>query len=273
MAFSEDTATNGDITTDANFRAWVAAVRAAIVATGIVRTSDTGQIDTATVSAPATGAYAGYDIFRFDDAAQGSDPIYFKLEYGKGSATTRHALRLTAGTGSDGAGTISNAATAVVALGTATASGNTVLSASFFDGAFALWDAYSNAVSGQNLLVVERARDIEGDLIAGQFFTFGIGNGSGTGFMRAAGTWTSVGVPLPVTATAAGGGAMILGYFYFQAYPLFTVRSILLATSDIAQGDSGAVDVNGVSCTYKRPPTNGNQLTGSSSQLGLIRSG
>jgi hypothetical protein len=52
MAASTLTTTNFNNTNDANFRVWVAAVIAAIVAGGWVQTSDTGQINTATVLAP-----------------------------------------------------------------------------------------------------------------------------------------------------------------------------------------------------------------------------
>lgn len=270
MSYVEDTATGGDITTDAGFRAWGLALRTALTSAGIVRTSDTGQIDFSTVSAPGTSSYAGYDIFRFDDAAQGADPVFFKLEYGKGSATTRHALRLTVGTGSDGAGTLTNASSAMTAVGTATASGNTSIGASFFDGALCLWDAYTSAVAGQVAIVIERARDINGDLIAGNFAAFGIGNAGYSGQVRTGGSWSSTS-PVTVLATDISGGNMILGYYYYTGNAFFTLRALILGNSSIGTGESGAVDVNGVSCTYKRLTGNGAQLTPTGNGYGLIR--
>lgn len=269
MSYSEDTATAGDITTDAAFRAWGLAVRTAITNSGIVRTSDTGQIDFSTVSAPATSNYAGYDIFRFDDAAQGSDPIFFKLEYGKGTATTRHAFRLTVGTGSDGAGTISNASTAMTGVGTATASGNTSIGASFFDGAFCLQDAYTSAVAGQNLIHIERSRDIDGSLVAGQFVAFAVGNAGFSGYVRSGGSWSSIITPTVVEASTPSSGKMIMGYYYYVEYSIFTLRAMIFGTTAIAAGESGSVDVNGVSCTYKRI-ANGGPL-GTNNKIPLIR--
>lgn len=252
MAFVENTATPGDITTDAAFRAWALALREAVEDAGLVRTADTGQIDLTTVSAPATSAYAGYDIFRFDDAAQATDPVFLKVEYGKGTATTRHALRLTVGTGSDGAGTITNAATPVASVGAATASGNGTIVASFFDGAFVLNDAYVNSSAGNVLLVVERLRDYEGDLKAGAAGVFVLNNGSPTGAQMNGGVWTNSRTPVPVVATQAGDGAMIFGYLFYDSYPYFPFRSVLFgAAASMDTGDQGSVDVDGVACTYK----------------------
>jgi hypothetical protein len=93
--------------TDADFRTWVAGIRAALEAVGMVRTADTGQIDTATVVKPAaTLANQGYDIFRLDDALQASCPVFLKIEYGSGGAADRPGLFLSHGQGSNGAGAL-----------------------------------------------------------------------------------------------------------------------------------------------------------------------
>lgn len=97
---------------DALFRNWGSTISAALAAIGMVQTSDTGQINWATVPRPAGAAnvIAGYEIWRFNDALQSSAPIFFKLEYScgssSGSSSTNANLWLTVGKSTDGAGNI-----------------------------------------------------------------------------------------------------------------------------------------------------------------------
>jgi hypothetical protein len=92
----------------AHFQAWVSEVVTALFTTlGVTQTSDTGQINPATVSVPVTAnASAGYVIGRFNDALQSTAPIFFKLEFGSGSAAADPFMWLTVGTSSNGSGTI-----------------------------------------------------------------------------------------------------------------------------------------------------------------------
>jgi len=91
---------------DATFRAWGSALSAALAAVGLTQTSDTGQIDWATVTRPGTNTAAGYEIWRFNDTLQATAPIFIKIEYGTGSLAFAPQAWLTVGTGSDGSGTI-----------------------------------------------------------------------------------------------------------------------------------------------------------------------
>lgn len=94
--------------TDAEFREWAQAVHDAIAATGLVQTSDTGQINLTTVAKPgAANTAAGYEIWRFDDALQATRPVFFKFEYGTAAAATRPGMWFTIGTATNGAGTLS----------------------------------------------------------------------------------------------------------------------------------------------------------------------
>ena len=73
----------------------------------MVRTADTGQIDWATVSRPGgTSTYAGYEMYRFDDPAQATAPVFLKIEYGNDAALTRPSMRFSVGDGTNGTGTI-----------------------------------------------------------------------------------------------------------------------------------------------------------------------
>lgn len=95
--------------TDAEFRTWVAGVIALMTSCGLTQTSDTGQINTVTVTRPGTtNTSAGYVIFRFSDSLQSTAPLFLKLEFGTGSTTALPSMWLTTGKGSDGAGNLTN---------------------------------------------------------------------------------------------------------------------------------------------------------------------
>jgi hypothetical protein len=93
-------------TTTPIFRTWASALSTAIAAQGWVLTTDTGQINWASVNAPLANAAAGYEIWRAGDALQATAPLYIKIEYGCGPTTASGAVWITCGTGTDGAGTI-----------------------------------------------------------------------------------------------------------------------------------------------------------------------
>lgn len=91
---------------DAEFRLWGAELKAKLAAVGLTQTADTGQIDWTTVVRAGTNADAGYEVWRFNDAAHSTAPIFFRLYYGTGSGTTTPRIRIQVGTGSDGAGNL-----------------------------------------------------------------------------------------------------------------------------------------------------------------------
>ena len=100
----------GQITADADFRAWGQAISNALAAIGLVKAADTGQINWTTVIKPAgSSVVSGYEIWRFNDALQATAPVFFKIEYGSGAGTPWHSLWITVGTASDGIGNLSGA--------------------------------------------------------------------------------------------------------------------------------------------------------------------
>lgn len=116
MATSSSVVDVTSFTTDAKFRAWTLAVSTAIQACGLTKTSDTGQIDHATVSRPtAANTKAGYEIYRFNDSLQATKPIFIRIDYGSaGQASGQNpSTWLTVGTATDGAGNISGVGMAV----------------------------------------------------------------------------------------------------------------------------------------------------------------
>lgn len=94
--------------TNAHFQAWVSEVVTALFTTlGVTQTSDTGQINPATVTIPGgANTSAGYVIGRFNDTLQSTAPIFFKLEFGTAAAVADPQMWITVGTSSNGSGTI-----------------------------------------------------------------------------------------------------------------------------------------------------------------------
>lgn len=93
--------------TDAAFRAWCQGIAAQLVIAGLVKTTDTGQIDNTTILKPSTAsAPSGYEIYRFNDTLQATKPIFIKIEYGCGSLTDYPGLWFTVGTATNGSGVL-----------------------------------------------------------------------------------------------------------------------------------------------------------------------
>jgi hypothetical protein len=98
-----------DHSNDAGFRAWVADFGNYCDQIGLPRHTDTGQINAATVTRPATNTAAGYEIRKLEDA--GLPTLYIKLEYGTHSGATLPATWASVGTGTNGAGTLTGLVT------------------------------------------------------------------------------------------------------------------------------------------------------------------
>lgn len=103
----------GGMTADQTFRTWVSAVSDAMLGAGLVKHTDTGQIDKTTVLAPvSSGQSRGYEIWRFNDALQATKPVFIKIEYGSGNnLLSIPGIYLTVGSATDGAGNITNLST------------------------------------------------------------------------------------------------------------------------------------------------------------------
>jgi hypothetical protein len=96
---------------DASFRAWGSDLSSRLASIGLIKTSDTGQINWTTVTRPAAGNFAGYEIWRFADST-----IFMRWEYGSGSGSNQStpAIRIAVGQGSNGSGTLTGAVTSTV---------------------------------------------------------------------------------------------------------------------------------------------------------------
>lgn len=99
-----------DQTSDAAFQAWGSEFNASLAAIGLTQTADTGQIDWTTVTRPGGGnTFAGYEIWRFNDALQSTKPIFFKIRYGNFNAPNCPGMAVSVSTSSDGAGNLNGA--------------------------------------------------------------------------------------------------------------------------------------------------------------------
>lgn len=113
-------------TSDAEFRTWVAELIAMLTSAGLVQTSDTGQINTATATRPGTNTEGGYAIFRFNDTQQATAPIFMRFGFGTGSAATAPRVQLIVGTASNGSGTISGVGISITSIGASAAPASAV---------------------------------------------------------------------------------------------------------------------------------------------------
>lgn len=102
---------------DVFFREWGSELSAKFALAGLVQTADTGQINWTTVVRAGTNADAGYEIWRMNDAAQATAPVFFRIDYGTGTTLTSPRIQLTVGTSTSGAGVIGGIASVAWSLG------------------------------------------------------------------------------------------------------------------------------------------------------------
>lgn len=266
MAFSEDATFVHTTTSDAQFRAWAQAIHDRLTAIGLINTADTGQINLATVLAPAVNTDAGFEIWRFSDAAQATDPIFLKLSYGKAGQTQRGRLTLQVGTGSNGTGTLTNPGTARIITPTIDPNGNGYIGACFRDGGFALIVAPDMATAAQTqfiCFVVERLRNPDDlSLIAGAFVQVSGSSFPGTTDVRVAGAWQTGQHGFALAGSVSASGKVAFGRYQPAPVqiPAAPLRSMMFANpATVGAGDSGDVTIAGAAKTYKRP--NGNIVT------------
>lgn len=111
-----------DNSSTTNFKNWAQAISTAFSSSGWTQTSDTGQVNWATVTVPTAGNFV-YEIWQPSDALQtGSTVFYLKIKYGTSSGSgPRIQLQLCSAT--DGSGNPTGLSTANFELGTTNFSG------------------------------------------------------------------------------------------------------------------------------------------------------
>jgi len=128
-----DTWSSGDLHgSDANFRTWGSELSTKLQAmSGLVKTSDTGQVNWVTVTRPAANTDGGYEIYYLNDSLHGTAPIYFKLYYGTHTSTGNPRIRIEVGTGSNGSGTLTGTGSGLITTANDSAAGSATAQASY----------------------------------------------------------------------------------------------------------------------------------------------
>lgn len=215
--------------TNAQFRAWGQNVSSALSSSGWVQTSDTGQINWATVAAPGASSTAmGYEIWRMSDALQSSAPVYLKIDYGSGSAANNPGLGIQISSSVDGAGNLMANPTTRVLVSAGTAIGNST--PAFFCGANSRFAMAFNISSSSSTLWwgIERTHDSNGnDTAEGVLLAmrWSLGNWSQVYYNIITGPATaeaSAGVFPPATGSQGTNGNQT------QVYPIFAHRGVLV---------------------------------------------
>jgi hypothetical protein len=146
-------------------------VAATLVGAGFVQTSDTGQVNLTTFTLPGPlDGLIGYQVYRFSDSLQGTDPIFIKATYHRG---TNYMLKwyLQVGQGSDGAGNLTGTVSASYHMGDtaySTMSADAVSTDYGYSETGVVWIATHAVPSGQNLpprhfFCITRTKDVAGN--------------------------------------------------------------------------------------------------------------
>lgn len=148
------------------FQGWGKQISDAIANCGIVRESDANvgtQINWSTVAAPNTGNQSrGYEIYKFNDAAQATTPVFFKIEYGSSAVTTAPSLWITVGSGANGSGNVTGNTTTRLQLSIAAQASNGINYYSGTSGRFCMSLAATLVVSHIHI-GFERTLDANGN--------------------------------------------------------------------------------------------------------------
>lgn len=251
MALSEQTH-EGLSTTDAEFRGWAQGIHDAFSGAGAVQTADTGQINLSTVTVPGTNSDAGYEIWRFDDDDQATIPVYFKLVYGMGSAAGRQRIKISAGLGSDGSGSLtSGSSEATLAFTGAGSSGLGYTAVSYFDDELAMVTT-NYSTSGSNNYIMScafgRLKNPSGSLEGAGYVYMNVGNNY---YLRTGGSWGSA-TGYSNSNGSIGGGNAIFGRMRPVAWPHPGIGPLAIAPQSMSGGESGELALpDGTVGTFK----------------------
>jgi hypothetical protein len=222
-----------DNSSDVNFRAWVSGISTQLGAMGLVKSTETGEINLATVTRPlAVSTFQGFQIWKFADTLQGSFPIYIKIRYGSSNNfASTPGIQIDVGTGSDGAGNLTNDRTGAMDIRSNIA-GNTTVQTCIWSGdtnrlGFCLFKTLTNMGM---FLSIERTKDGNGaDTGTGFYITIISQNNVHFGYVPFTGTVaafltsaTNCGIFHPTTGSGVKGSDVYFpsSIFYDSGKPL-----------------------------------------------------
>lgn len=240
--------------TDASFRSWGSTLAAAIVTAGLIKTTDTGQVDWATVTTSATvGLSRGYEVYRFNDPLQSTAPIFIKLEFGtSASSANTPGAWVTIGTGSDGAGNITGVLMARTPVNRAAALSGSAAWPVYVcvkDGFFGLAAFHGNGGvnRGGILLVVERVKDDAAANLDEAIYvlsgSLSLNSPTGQVIVFSSGAiYTGVACHIPQGATASVVGSDVQVFRHFPPTPRLRYSSgvCTYVNSEFASGTASA---------------------------------
>lgn len=211
---------------DASFRAWVQVVIDSLTSAGLTRTTDSGQINVATVTRPTAGnTVAGYTVWRMSDPLQSVAPVFIKVGFGSGNTTGYPRLAVDVGSGSDGAGGITGAVASVATTAPMSSSSGNALSSPGLS--MAVCNDWGVAFCGAHIPGI-------------------LGSAAGIGFgfavhrtVDSGGSPTSEGVMVNVSAGAVTNPISFAAVSFLQRTPVESVQSYTGA--DIAHTPFGLV--------------------------------
>lgn len=167
-------------TTSAQLQAWVAEVDTILSTAGLLKTTDTGQINIGSLVWSAAGSTNyGYQIWKFPDALQATTPIFIRMEYMNSTNASNPSIKVSVASSTDGAGTLTTTAGPITGPftsnpGSATIAASRVSYCCYTDSTFALVLAKDAAVSNtyNNSLLpmaIDRQRSTAGVAQAGAY--------------------------------------------------------------------------------------------------------
>lgn len=160
----------GAWTDNTGFAMSALALRDLIIESGLVQTSDTGQLDPATATKPGTtNTDAGYFMFRFDDPLQAVAPVFVRVGLGVGAGNTSPRVSVQVGRSTDGANNLTGVTSQlhVWTLANTTVVSGTVLpsfathSSGFFAVCYAM-GMFPQTTSACPVIVIQRSCDNTG---------------------------------------------------------------------------------------------------------------
>jgi hypothetical protein len=155
-----------DNSTLANFKAWGQTISNAFTAFGWVKSADTGMVAWGSISSVPAASTFVYEIWVMGDTLQSTNPVFVKIEYGTGASAAIPALAITVGSGSTGAGVLTNAGTRSL-FGPGVSGGTSAtfecdLSGSTDRFSFVMWRNSTQPV----FFAIERSHDTNGNDLA-----------------------------------------------------------------------------------------------------------
>lgn len=240
----------------ANFKSWAQAISNAFSTFGWTQTTDTGQVNWSTIAAVPSSTYV-YEVWKANDTQASTLPIYVKVEYGFSSTSPR--IRMTAGTGSNGSGTITGAVVSsppweITSL--ETNQGATTFPCFFSGdaGEFRMYMWQSTGVSVGVIFVIERSKDSSGNKTT-DYFTAASANASAVAGANQqsilstslVGNRDTGGIIAPALTTGSGTGAFNGTVAAFPVFPVIgkvgnpMLGLMTVAANDVSDGASVTV--------------------------------